>query len=79
MPRINEATNTDLKVIEGYSISAGSGGYIALSAGVCPKLPRPLRERVGVRGGNCKGRRHFKEGGERRNTEKINPFFLLDV
>jgi hypothetical protein len=55
------------------------GRYFALSSGVCPKLPRPLRERVGVRGGNCKGRRHFKEGGERRNTEKINPFFLLDV
>ena len=50
MPRINEATDTDLKVIGELSKLAGGGRYLGEYALSALLFPRPLRERDRVRG-----------------------------
>jgi hypothetical protein len=50
MPRINEATDTDLKVIERLQQLGWKRGDTLLYQQEYAQLPRSLRERAGVRG-----------------------------
>ena len=87
MPRTNEAIDTDLKVypvrksfsngVERLMQLGWKRGVLCFISRSMHKLPRPLRERAGVRG--CLQRlRVLKRSGENLDTDKINPFFLLD-